>query len=278
MVRMAGLLLLLVLIGCGSNDKAPTATQTPTTQTPTTTGAMAPEPSSVANMPRVQQGSQDSLAALPAGHDAGFLHAAFRSAESVWEREFSSVGTPYRHGKVSFFHSTVRTPCGEQSRETGPFYCPADDGVYLNTAFFDALARAHALQSQFAAGYVTGHEVGHHVQQLLGTLQRVADANRSDPGGENARSVQVELQADCYAGIWLHTVSAAGQLTEADVADILRAAAVVGDDFQRNQAGVELAPETWTHGSSEQRQHWLSVGLTEGRPAACDTFAQPQTG
>jgi uncharacterized protein len=264
----------LVLIGCGSSDKAPTATQTPTT----TTSVKSPEPAAVAKMPQVPQGSEHSLEALPAQHEAGFLHAAFRSAESVWEREFAAAGTPYRHGKVSFFHNTVRTACGDQTRETGPFYCPADEGVYLNTGFFDALARAHGLQSGFAAGYVTGHEVGHHVQWLLGTLQRVAAADKSDPSGKNARSVQTELQADCYAGIWLHTVSAAGQLSGADVADILRAAAVVGDDFQRNQAGVELAPETWTHGSSAQRQHWLSVGLKEGRPAACDTFGQAQTG
>jgi uncharacterized protein len=262
---------LLALIGCGSNDKAPTATQTPTA-----TNAIALEPAAVARMPQVPQGSQDSLQAL--GHGAGFLYAAFRSAESVWEREFSSAQTPYRHGKVSFFHSTVRTPCGEQSRETGPFYCPADHGVYLNTAFFDSLAQAFGLRSEFAAGYVTGHQVGHHVQQLLGTLQRVAAADKSDPSGANARSVQVELQADCYSGIWLHTVSAAGQLSDADVADSLGAAAVGGDDFQRNQAGVDLAPETWTHGSSEQRQHWLSVGLKEGRPAACDTFNQPGEG
>jgi predicted metalloprotease len=239
---------------------------------------MAPEPAYVAKMPQVPQGTQESLDSLPAGHDAGFLHAAFRSAESVWEREFSSAGAPFQHGQVSFFHTTVRTPCGEQSRETGPFYCPADHGVYLNTEFFDALARSFGLQSRFAAGYVTGHEVGHHVQQLVGTLQRVAAANQTDPDGANARSVQTELQADCYAGIWLHTVSAAGQLTDADVADILRAAAVVGDDFQRNQAGVDLAPETWTHGSSAQRQHWLSVGLREGRPAACDTFNQQAAG
>jgi uncharacterized protein len=273
MARIAGLILLVfVLVGCGSNDKAPTATQTPTTAT----GA-SPEPASVDQMARVPQGSEHSLENLP-NHEAGFLHAAFRSAESVWEREFAGAGTQYRHGKVSFFHNTVRTPCGDQTRETGPFYCPADEGVYLNTAFFDALARAHGLQSGFAAAYVVGHEVGHHVQWLLGTLQRVAAADKSDPSGKNARSVQTELQADCYAGVWLHSVSAAGQLSDADIADILRAAAVVGDDFQRNQAGVDLAPETWTHGSSAQRQHWLSVGLKEGRPAACDTFGQAQTG
>jgi predicted metalloprotease len=271
MPRIAGLLLVFVLVGCGSNDKSSTATQTPTTN------GNSSEPAAVEKMPQVPQGSQDSLDTLP-NHEAGFLHAVYRSAESVWEREFAGAGSQYRHGKVSFFHNTVRTPCGDQTRETGPFYCPADEGVYLNTGFFDALARAHGLQSGFAAGYVVAHEVGHHVQWLLGTLQHLASLDQSDPGGKNARSVLTELQADCYAGIWLHTVSAAGQLSDADIADILKAAAVVGDDFQRNQAGVDLAPETWTHGSSERRQHWLSVGLKEGRPAACDTFGQAQTG
>jgi predicted metalloprotease len=147
-----------------------------------------------------------------------------------------------------------------------------DRGVYLNTAFFAALARRFDLRSPFAPGYVTAHEVAHHVQHLLGLHARVAAANAQDPDGANDRSVRVELQADCYAGIWLHSVARAGQLSEADVADILRAAEVVGDDFQRNKAGVELAPETWTHGSSAQRIHWLSVGKDTGLPADCDTF------
>ena len=128
------------------------------------------------------------------------------------------------------------------------------------------------LASPFAPGYVTAHEVGHHVQQLLGLHARVAQANAEDPGGTNPRSVRVELQADCYAGIWLHYVARAGQLSDADVADILRAAAVVGDDFQRNRAGAELAPETWTHGSSAQRVHWVSTGKRSGLPADCNTF------
>src|SRR5262249_34453185 len=145
--------------------------------------------------------------------------------------------------------------------------------------FFDALARTFGLESGFAAGYITAHEVAHHVQELTGTLTRVATADHSDPGGANARSIQVELQADCFAGVWLPTGSAAGHRTQGDLDDILKAAAVVGDDFQRNQAGAELAPETWTHGSSAQRQHWLAVGLRTGEPGSCDTFgAAAQSG
>jgi predicted metalloprotease len=145
--------------------------------------------------------------------------------------------------------------------------------VYLNTDFFDALAHAYRLDSPFAPGYVTAHEVAHHVQQLLGVHGRVAAANAQDPAGQNARSVRVELQADCYAGVWLHAVARAGELSQDDVSDILTAAAIVGDDYQRNRAGRELAPETWTHGSSEQRVHWVTTGKLSGLPGDCDMFS-----
>ncbi|MCW2985328.1 MAG: protein of unknown function zinc metallopeptidase [Conexibacter sp.] len=204
--------------------------------------------------------------------DPRFLRTAFDSAQALWEHQLGGAGVAYRPAHLVFFHTEIHTPCGHQTVTTGPFYCPSGHGVYLNTDFFEALARAYGLNSGFAAGYVTAHEVGHHVQQLLGLHQRVAELNASDPAGENARSVNVELQADCYAGVWLHAVAAAGELSEADVADIVRAATVVGDDFQRNQAGAELAPETWTHGSSAQRVRWLEVGKESGAPAACDTF------
>jgi predicted metalloprotease len=112
------------------------------------------------------------------------------------------------------------------------------------------------------------------VQELLGILSRVRATDQADPDGANARSIATELQADCFAGVWLHSVSARGELSSADIDDILRAATVVGDDFQRNQAGADLAPETWTHGSSAQRRQWLSTGIEQGTPAACDTFGQ----
>jgi uncharacterized protein len=205
--------------------------------------------------------------------DAGFLRDAFDSAQQLWQRQFAAAGSTYRPAHLVLFHTQVHTPCGVQSAQTGPFYCPAAQTVYLNTDFFDALARQHALRGGWAAGYVTAHEVGHHVQALLGVLQRAAQLDQQDPAGANARSVRVELQADCYAGVWLHEVAGSGRLTDADVEDILRAAAVVGDDFQRNQAGAPLAPETWTHGSSEQRVRWLTTGMRSGAPAACDTFS-----
>ena len=274
MQRIATLLAAgIVATACGSSEP-PSSTATGTaTATPTAADAKI-EDAAVERMPEVPA----NAASLPAPastkvHDPALLHSAFASSEAMWDREFAGVGASYQHAKLVFFHTTVRTKCGEQTRETGPFYCPPAHGVYLNTDFFDALARAYGLSSGYAAGYITAHEVAHHVQEVLGVHRRVAAANHADPEGANARSVQVELQADCYAGIWLHTVSARGELSEADIADITRAAAVVGDDFQRNQAGVELAPETWTHGSSEQRVHWVLTGLQSGRPASCDTFS-----
>ena len=205
--------------------------------------------------------------------DPRVQRAAFDSAQAMWRDDFQAAGRPYDEAHLVFFHSLVHTPCGVHPAETGPFYCPAAVTVYLNQDFFDALAREYALRSPFAASYVTAHEVAHHVQLLLGVHAEVARANESDPAGANRRSVAVELQADCFAGVWLHTVAQRGELSHADLEDILKAAAVVGDDYQRRRAGVELAPETWTHGSSEQRVHWLSVGVDEGDPAQCDTFA-----
>jgi predicted metalloprotease len=204
--------------------------------------------------------------------DAPFLRAAFDSAQEAWRRQFAAAGATFRPGHLVLFHTAVHTPCGVQTAQTGPFYCPAAQTVYLNTDFFDALAKAYNLRSGFAAAYVTAHEVGHHVQFLLGVLQRRAQVDAADPDGANARSVLTELQADCYAGVWLHELDGAGALSDSDMEDIVRAAAVVGDDFQRKAAGRPLAPETWTHGSSEQRVRWLKAGVRSGAPAACDTF------
>jgi predicted metalloprotease len=217
-------------------------------------------------------GGTPPISATSDASDPRFLRAAFDSAQALWAQQFQAAGETYRPAHVVFFHTEIHSPCGHQTITTGPFYCPAGMGVYLNTDFFEALARAYGLRSAFAAGYVTAHEVGHHVQQLLGLHRRVAQLDASDPAGANARSIKVELQADCYAGVWLHAIARTGELTAADVEDIIKAATVVGDDFQRNQAGTELAPETWTHGSSSQRTHWLAVGKESGAPAACDTF------
>ena len=161
-----------------------------------------------------------------------------------------------------------------ESAQVGPFYRSADHGVYLDTRFFDALGRRVGVAvGDFARAYVVAHEVGHHVQNLLGISRRIAAAAQQDPAGKNARSVRVELQADCLAGVWEHTAYRRGEVTASDFEDALRAAAIVGDDFQQRNATATITPENWTHGSSAQRQHWLTVGFEQGKPGACDTFA-----
>jgi predicted metalloprotease len=262
MVRWRRCLLVLTICagvaGCGGDSSADKDS-----------GAELESPG-VERMAAVPAGSGD--VAPPSDAREAFLRSSFDSAELLWQQMFDAADLQYEPARLTFFNTAIDTACGHQTAQVGPFYCPASHGVYLNIDFFRVLARRFGLRSPFAPGYVTAHEVAHHVQQLLGLHARVARANAEDPDGTNARSIRVELQADCYAGIWLHYVQRAGRLSDDDIADILRAAAVVGDDFQRNQAGVELAPETWTHGSSAQRVHWVSRGKNSGRPADCDTF------
>jgi hypothetical protein len=191
----------------------------------------------------------------------------------MWAREFAAAGLQYTPAQFTIFHNQVHTACGTQSAAVGPFYCPADHGIYLDTRFFDALGRSVGVRlGAFARAYVVAHEVAHHVQVLLGITGRVRAADQQDPAGTNARSVRLELQADCFAGIWKHATYQRDQLDAADFADALRAAAVVGDDFQQRRATGTITPEDWTHGSSEQRQHWLTTGFEQGTPDACDTF------
>jgi predicted metalloprotease len=201
------------------------------------------------------------------------LREVFEEVQAMWRREFEAAGAGYTPATLTIFRDEVETACGTESANIGPFYCPADHGVYLDTCFFDALARTARVElGDFAQAYVVAHEVAHHVQTLVGTLQRVRGLDETDPAGANARSVRLELQADCFAGIWKHSRYLRGQLTPSQLADALRAAAVVGSDFQQLSATGTIRPEDWTHGSSRQRQHWVTVGFEQGQPAASDTF------
>jgi predicted metalloprotease len=222
----------------------------------------APEPSG--SPPSSQGGSRNA-----------FLRAVFDDTEALWQNEFQRAGLTYRPARLTIFSQEVQTACGPGAVETGPFYCPASFGVYLDPTFFAAFSRKVGVRlGDVAQAYVIGHELGHHVQTVLGITQQKAAADRQDPAGVNARSVRFELQADCLAGVWMHSVYRRGQLTDADLREALDAAAAVGDDFVRNAAGQPRPRETWTHGSSAQRQQWLKSGFVEGRPEACDTFNQ----
>ena len=168
------------------------------------------------------------------------------------------------------------TGCGRATSAVGPFYCPADEGAYIDLDFFAELENRFGAPGQFAQAYVIAHEVGHHVQNILGLSEQVHRAPQSQQQGADGLSVRLELQADCFAGLWAHSVFGPGsdvEITEQDVRDALAAAEAIGDDRLQEQAGVDVNPETWSHGSSDQRVEWFNRGFEGGQIALCDTFS-----
>lgn len=201
---------------------------------------------------------------------AAFVSTILADTEDVWGSLFSRAGSRYPQPTLVLFEDRVRSACGAESASTGPFYCPADQTVYLDLSFFRQLARDLGAPGDFAAAYVVAHEVGHHVQNVTGTMNTVQQQKRANPTGANSLSVLVELQADCYAGVWAHHANAQRQLLESgDVEEGLRAAAAIGDDTLQ---GSRARPDTFTHGTSKQRVEWFARGLKSGDVASCDTF------
>jgi predicted metalloprotease len=271
----------LVAAACGSSNGSPKAssgTSTPKassgTSTPTATAAATVSSGALERMARAP-GPTGAPPSTEATARHAFLRSVFDDAEALWHREFHGAGLTYRPARLTLFQQQVHTACGTQSADVGPFYCPASFGVYLDPRFFAALSAKVGVQlGGLAQAYVVAHEVGHHVQTLLGINHQVSVADAHDPAGRNERSVRFELQADCLAGVWMHSAYQRGHVSDTDLQDALNAAAVVGDDFARNAAGEARPRETWTHGSSAQRQQWLTTGFEEGKPAACDTFSE----
>ncbi len=194
--------------------------------------------------------------------------------QDSWEVQFANGGQTYQRAKLVLFEEGTNTGgCGFAPSEVGPFYCPADRTAYLDLSFFKELEQRFRAPGDFAPAYVIAHEIGHHVQNITGVSSAVRKEQQKDPDRANELSVRMELQADCLAGVWAHSTYQRGILESGDVEEGLAAAAAVGDDRLQKQAGVQVNPETWTHGSSEQRQRWFTIGFESGDPDRCDTFS-----
>jgi predicted metalloprotease len=203
-----------------------------------------------------------------------FVARVLGTTERVWEDIFAENGREYAHPRLVLFEDQTRSGCGLGAAAMGPFYCPADSTIYLDLSFFHELATRFGAPGEFAQAYVIAHEVAHHVQNLTGTLERTtAERARAPQAAANEISVRVELQADCYAGIWAHALAQEGTILEdGDIEDGMNAASAIGDDRLQRQTQGRVAPETFTHGTSAQRVSWFRRGMETGAIEACDTF------
>jgi predicted metalloprotease len=202
-----------------------------------------------------------------------FMGAVADDANDLWTDTFQRSGQQYQRAVLVLFTGSTVSGCGPASSETGPFYCPADQKVYLDTDFFKELSDRFGAPGDFAQAYVIAHEIGHHVQKLTGIEAQVRQLQQQDSSRQNELSVKLELQADCLAGVWAQSVYQQGDLDPGDVEEGLQAASAVGDDRIQASAGVGVNPETWTHGSAAMRSQWFNTGFKSGDPAGCDTFA-----
>ena len=202
-----------------------------------------------------------------------FSGAVFSNVLDSWEATFGAQGKDFRRAKLYLYTQSANTGCGFGSAASGPFYCPADERVYLDLSFYREMERQLNAPGDFAWAYVIAHEVGHHIQRVLGTEAEVRNLQRDEPSKENELSVRLELQADCYAGVWAHSAYEQGTLERGDIEEAITASQAVGDDRLQKQAGREVNPDSFTHGSSAQRSRWFRTGQSAGRPNDCDTFS-----
>lgn len=200
-----------------------------------------------------------------------FVSAVLAQTEDVWSKVFKEGGAQYKEPSLVLFRDAVSSACGMASSQTGPFYCPADKKVYLDLSFFDELEAKYKAAGDFAQAYVIAHEVGHHVQNLLGTLGKINElkSRAKSPIEQNALQVKVELQADCYAGVWAHYIGRYKVLEGGDIEEALNAASAIGDDALQKKYQGRVTPDSFTHGSSKQRMTWFKKGFEGGQPSSC---------
>ena len=217
-----------------------------------------------------------TTAAPAAGHrtddkKAQFVAFVLDDTQASWRAPFEAQGKTYKNAKLVMFTNSTQTACGNGQAATGPFYCPTDQRVYIDLSFYNELENRLGAKGDFAQAYVIAHEIGHHVQQQLGISDRVHNAKGSQRGAEG-NSVRLELQADCFAGMWARSAGERKILEPGDIDEALNAAAAIGDDRLQKQSGGRVNPETWTHGSSAERSRWFKTGYDKGNIAACNTF------
>ena len=236
------------------------------------------DPAVVLDAAQSMQAPQQSAPAdpnAPRDEKRIFVGKILGSTEAAWTQIFQRSGQTYRKPTLVLFTGAVRTACGTGNSATGPFYCPGDEKVYIDLSFYDELQRRFKAPGDFAQAYVIAHEVGHHIQKLTGTTQKIdALRGRANAVEVNRASVKLELQADCYAGVWGHFAAEfKNQLEPGDVEEALNAAAAIGDDRLQRQTQGTVQPESFTHGTSAQRMRWFKRGQDSGDPGQCDTFA-----
>jgi uncharacterized protein len=203
-----------------------------------------------------------------------FVSFVLDDAQRTWRDQFAEQGKEYRNAKLVLFRNSVDSACGLASSATGPFYCPGDHRVYIDLGFYGELKNRFGAPGDFAQAYVLAHEIGHHVQNLLGIDRQVRQAQSSEPRARNQLSVRLELQADCLAGVWGHSTEQRNILEAGDVDEGLRAAAAVGDDRLQRMSSGQVSPDSFTHGTSEQRSQWFRRGFTSGSISDCNTFSE----
>jgi len=201
-----------------------------------------------------------------------FISFVLDDTQKTWAGILQAKGIPYRHAKLVLFRDATYSGCGTAQSATGPFYCPADEKVYIDLGFYDELQRRFGAPGQFAQAYVLAHELGHHVQNLLGIERKVRNLQSQNPREGNALSVRMELQADCFAGVWAKSTQQRNLLEAGDAESALGAAAAVGDDRLQRMSRGQVTPDSFTHGSSAQRTQWFQRGMSGGTVESCSTF------